>query len=86
MCVCVLFYPTVFFLPPRDSNPRHGGCGGRVCTPNCHLTIIATTMTNHVYAVRMRDVTMHAFFWVQSLLRFAGVLCQPMPGPVVDMS
>ena len=90
MCtyVCVLFYPTVFFLSPRDSNPRHGECGGRVCTPNCHLTIIATAMTNNVYAVRMRDTTTHACFLVHSELgRPAGVLIQPMQSaPAAFMS
>ena len=79
--MCVLFTYSLLFVA-ADSNPRHHITGGL----NCHLTIIATTMTNNVYAVRMRDVTMHALFWVQSVLRFAGVLCQPMPSAAVDMS
>lgn len=80
MCtyVCVVFTYSLLFVA-ADSNPRHGECGGRVCTPlNCHLTTIATTMTNNVYAVRMRDVVTHACFSNHSLLEFATVLSQPM--------
>ena len=60
-CVCVLFTYSLLFVA-ADSNPRHHITWGL----NCHLTIIATTMMNNVYAVRVRDVTMHACFWAQS--------------------
>ena len=83
VCVCVVFTYSLLFVAAglEPVPPYHGGCSGRVCTPlNCHLTTIATTMTNNVYAVRVRDVTMHACLSSQSLLRFVGVLTQPMLG------
>ena len=81
--VCVLFTYSLLFVA-ADSNPRHHITWGL----NCHLTIIATTMTNNVYAVRMRDVTTHACFLVHSELgRPAGVLIQPMQSaPAAFMS
>ena len=85
--VCVLFtYSLLFVAAGLEPAPRE--CGGRVCTPNCHLTIIATTMTNNVYAVRMRDTTTLACFLGHSELgRPAGVLIQPMQSaPAAFMS
>ena len=83
--MCVLFTYSLLFVA-ADSNPRHGECGGRVCTPNFHLTIIATTMMNNVYAVRVRDVTMHACLSSQSEGYIATVLTQPMLVELRDMS
>lgn len=87
VCVCVLFTYSLLFVA-ADSNPRHGGCSGRVCTLNCHLTTIATMMTNNVYAVRIMDVTTHACFLTHSELgRPAGALIQPMQSaPAAFMS
>ena len=66
--VCVLFTYSLLFVAAglEPAPPYHRGCSGRVCTPNFHLTIIATTMMNNVYAVRVRDVTMHACLSSQS--------------------
>ena len=75
--MCVLFTYSLLFVAAglEPAPPYHEG---GVDPSNCHLTASATTMTNNVYAVRMRDVVTHACFSNHSLLEFATVLSQPM--------